>query len=643
MIYKVKDNTITLSSQEECLRHLKNQSVLGLDTETTGLDPYLNQVVTIQIGTTTEQYVLDVRSTNPEFLREILQSNTIKKVLVNAKFDYKMLAANFNIRLENISDCMLQEMLILGAKAGSHYSMEKLAKKYLGYSFGSTQLKLFNEDIIYKSTRTEFSEIDNDSDIPSKLILYAANDVVLPLQIHEKQSLVLAADQLNVVAELENRFVLALGDIELNGFYVNRSRWLELYEVNRRRYNWTKYLLNEWLLENGCEKFVGMNFNSSKQVIALFKFLDIPTRIIDTKKSRGKEEPVYKDSVQKQFIKKYAGKFRLVRLYLRFKELSKAVTAYGIKFLEHVHPTTNRVHSSYRQILNTGRISSTNPNLQNITATSSYRSCFQPQSEKTSLIVCDYSGQESRIMADISGDKNLVEFFLYGDGDLHSHTARKMFNIHVDSKTNTHLRQMAKVLNFGIPYGMSAYKLSRDFEIPLKEAERFIEQWFEAYPGLRRHFARVKQFAQDNGFIIIDNVTKRRFYSHYYKLYLESKKFIDRWLIYRWKVPKIFWSTYFSAKGKLEREAQNYQIQGTGASMTKLACVLIRDYIRENDMWNDVKIVNTVHDEIVVECSKNLIPIFKDKLKFFMEEAGRRLCPIVPMQAKPVVSDVWNH
>jgi len=642
MIYKVTGDTITESNKEECLRHLSGQERIGLDTETTGLDPYLNDVVTVQIGTVRQQYVIDTRFTDPSFLRDILESDSIEKVLVNAKFDYKMLASNFNIRLENVRDCMLQEMVILGAKRGRLYSMEKLAKKYLGYSFGSSQLNLFEEDIVYKSTRNEFLELGED-ELTSRLIKYAANDVVLPLLILEEQLKVVAANDLEDVVTLENKFVLVLGDIELNGFYVDQKKWLKLYEINRCRYNWNRYLLNEWLRNNGYEKFVGMNWNSPAQVIKLFKLIGIPTRIIDKKKSRGKEEPVYKDTVQKQFIKRHAGKFSIVRLYLRYKELSKAVNSYGVKFLEKVHPTTGRIHSSYRQILNTGRISSSKPNLQNITATSKYRSCFVPQHEDNTLLVTDYSSQESRIMADISGDKNLVEFFLYGDGDLHSHTARKMFKTKVDKNTNTHLRSMAKVLNFGIPYGMSAYKLSRDFEIPLKEAERFIEQWFAAYPGLRLHFERAKSFVRDNGYILIDPITKRRFYPHYHKLYLEAKAFIDRWLAYRWKVPKIFWSTFYSAKGKIEREAQNYQIQGTGASMTKLACILLREYIRENNMWEQVKIVNTVHDEIVLECPKDLTPILKDKVKCFMEEAGSRLCSLVPMVANPVVADFWTH
>jgi DNA polymerase-1 len=637
----------TSATIEECVNYLTSKKVIAVDTETTGLDPYLNKVIMLQVGDEQKQFIIDVRQVDPSPLKKILEDPQICKVLVNAKFDYKMLVTNFNIRLANVRDCMLQEQVLLGAKRGSYYSLEKLAKKYLNYSFAQEPFVgkqiSFEEEAPSKSVRLEFLTL-GDKPFTKPQIDYGVLDVLLPLRINRCQEKVLELEGCSVAAELENEFVLCLGDIELNGFFVDTFKWLKTYEQNLRRFNWTRYLLKEWLVTNNLSEYLDINWNSPKQVISLFKKIGIPTKIIDRKKSRGKEDPIYKDSIQKLHIKRWSEQYPIIPLYLKYKELQKATTSYGSKFLEHVHPTTGRIHSSYRQILNTGRVSSSSPNLQNITRGSEYRSCFTASTENKTLVVCDYSGQESRIMADISGDKNMINFFLNGDGDLHSYTARQMWPNKFISKSETpELRYRAKILNFSIPYGISDYKLSKDFEIPRNAAKEFISDWFRTYPGISIHFEKSKKIARDKGYVLIDRVTGRRYYPPQHERYVYSKKFIDRWLACNWKVPKIFWSDYFSALGSMDRAAQNYQIQGLGASMTKLATIYLRQWIKENNYWKHVHIVNVIHDEIVVECSRNLASEVSIKLKQCMESAGEKFCPKVPMIAQPVITNFWNH
>lgn len=629
------------STLEEAVAYLSTCDKIAVDTETTGLDPFTSKVVMLQVGDESKQFVIDCRVIDPTALKELLESRKIQKVLVNAKFDYKMLAYHFGIRLENVVDCMLQEQVILGAQRGSLYNMEVLAAKYLGFKFGGAQLSLFNDEI-RKDTRSEFIHIGEQQFSPTQ-VRYGANDLVTTLKIAAAQQPVIDRDELNVCVSLENEFVLCLGDMELNGFHLDKDKWMETYEESRRRLGWTSYILSEWLTDNNLDEFHGINWNSTKQVVELFKTVGIPTQVVDKVKSRGKQDPIYKDSVEKSHIKKYKKEYPIVALYLRYKELVKATTSYGEAFLRHLHPKTGRIHSSYRQILNTGRISSNGPNLQNITRGSRFRKCFTPQSEKTTLLVADYKSQESRIMADKANDQVMIDFFLRGDGDIHSYTARQMWNHFVDADTHPILRFRAKILNFGIPYGISAFKLARDFEISVREAEDFISRWFKSYPNIEKYFESSRRFVIDNGYIVIDGITKRRYYCHNYHLYLHCRDWINYRLARKWEVPKIYWSTYFSLKGKFEREAQNYKIQGTGASMTKLASIYIRQHIRDNSLWDYIKQVNIVHDEIILEVTKDCTDEAKAQVIKAMERAGKKFIHHIPMPVDAKVSTQWEH
>lgn len=201
------------------------------------------------------------------------------------------------------------------------------------------------------------------------------------------------------------------------------------------------------------EDEVEINFNSSRQVVELCKALGIPTEVKDKKRSTELGLDITKDSVEEKHLRKYIKEFPIIAAYLEYKKLEKAVSTYGHKFLEDfVNPRSKRVQSNFRQLVNSSRLASRNPNLQNIPAPrkmKGFRRCFRAGSEDRILVVSDYSQQESRILAELAQEDNLIHFFNTGDGDLHSHTARLMFKVPVDSKTNTHLRELAKILNFG--------------------------------------------------------------------------------------------------------------------------------------------------------------------------------------------------
>jgi len=612
--------------------------IVGLDTETTGLDPLVDSIIMLQIGDELNQFIIDARYQDLSPLKGILESQEVTKVMVNGKFDYEFLV-RLGIRLENIKDCFLQERILLGGKPGKA-SLEVLSQRYTTFSY-SNQLSLF-EETLSKDIRKEFSTL-NDSEFSPSHILYGAYDVVLPLQINRAQEVLLQETDQTTCARLENEYSLVLGDIETNGFYLDPRLWDEIrLEVEEKLAEALK-ILNQWLLDNRLDDYIGINWNSSKQVGALFKEIGIPIQILDKEKSKLSSEPVYKDSVQRTNIEQHSERFPFVKLYLTMKEYQKSLNTYGSKFLSNIHPSTGRVHSNYNQILNTGRMSSTSPNLQNIKRDSDYRKCFVPASQSNVLVVTDYAAQETRIMGDLANDPAMIDFFNNKGGDPHSFTASRMYGVEVSKDVNTDLRFYAKRLNFGIPYGMSEYKLAKDFGVPLEEARDFINRWFETFPGLKPYFNKVKLFVRENGYIVTDPVTKRRYYPPEYTEYIYYKDLIDYYKSRGYEIPKYFWSRFYSSLGKIEREAQNYPIQGTGASMTKYASILFRRYVQENDLWDKVMIVNIVHDEIVIECDRNLAPEVAKKIKWCMEESGRLFCTHIPMEATPVITDHWVH
>lgn len=369
---------------------------------------------------------------------------------------------------------------------------------------------------------------------------------------------------------MENEFLKVLGNMELNGFYLDVEKWMEQFRNNKEKCDEALETVYKIILDSDVTQFknfqlslfptgeiedeLNINLASSKQVIELCKCLGIPTEILDKKRSREREEDVFKDSVEEAHLKRYAKDFSIIPAYLKYRRYLKAVTTYGKKFVdENVNPKTGRVHSSYWPIVDTGRMASRRPNMQNIPSKRKFpgfRECFT-KSDNTMLIVADYSAQESRCMADVSGDRNMITFFNEGDGDLHKYTGELMFGVEIikterDAEGNIVVqgqnedkRDLAKILNFGIPFGMSAHKLSKDFNKTKEEAQVFIDNWFEAYPSIEKLFDKSFKRTVRTGYVLIDEITRRRSYGgKVYETYVETQAVINRLKKARKKVPK---------------------------------------------------------------------------------------------------------
>jgi DNA polymerase-1 len=679
--YLLNKNTYQVSgfesiSYSEMLEKLSSMEVICVDTETrpksefmsipmAGLDPHLSEIVMCQIGDEHDQFIIDVRHEDIMGLKSILEEPKVVKILQNAKFDYKMLLTNFGIRVNNIRDTMIQERVLTTGDISARASLEALAKKYVGFEFAKTnQLNLFEkppEVVLTKSVRTEFKNVGSRP-FTKRQCEYGVMDIILPIQIDREQQLDIKSQDLTRIAKLENDFIHVMGEIETNGFYLNVPKWKELYEQRLEEYQLARKDLVDYIFDNKMEglykwksslfesdKLLNINLSSSHQVVELLNVLGIDTKILDKKKSKKQGHDVFKDSIEERVLKKYKKRFKIVPLYLHFKQLEKAVTTYGIDFLNHVSPRTGRVHSSYRQIIRSGRMASSRPNLQNLPNGSKlpgYRECFTNSKPGTKLIVADYSGQETAILADRAQETAMIDFLVNQGGDFHSHTAKRMFGVNVSKTENPHLRQIAKSISFGLAYGMSAHKLATDFEITIEEAEDFIDKYYEAYPELNKYFKDQRRKALENGFILIDPVVGRKsFLVGIHDKYLDAKAVIDE---YREaealkKVPKQVWSDFYSAKGRIERLSQNLPIQGTAANMTKVAAIRFQKWIKGSKLEEFVKIVNMVHDEIVVECHDDYVSMCKDELEKQMILAGGIFCKTVPMRVDAQVGPFWDH
>ena len=364
----------------------------------------------------------------------------------------------------------------------------------------------------------------------------------------------------------------------------------------------------------------------------------------------------------------------MVGSYIEYSEAHKVVSTYGDNWFDYINPVTKRIHTNYTQIMNTGRLSSgqkgnpkkgidQKPNMQNVPSDDRTRSCFVAESGNT-LIVADYSGQEQVVLANKSLEPNLLEFYAKGLGDMHSFNAKKIFPKELEGvelndvkKERPDLRQMAKAAGFAINYGGVGMTIAKNLSLPLETGEMVYQAYFEAFPGLADYFKQAKEKAISDGYITFNDVSKRKCFVYGFEEFqgLHAELYGDKkfWTEYKrekaedshyfntYLKPKV--RNYFVKKGGIERDALNYPVQGTSADITKLAGVYLFRYLEKNNLLFKVLIPNVVHDEIHVECSKDIADKMSEVLKKCMEDAGDVFCKTVPLKAEPCKTPYWTH
>jgi DNA polymerase I len=576
--YKLIEQADDLSLAYEQLR---KEPVIGLDTETTGLDPHTSQLRLIQLSTPGMVYLIDCFRLNAEQLNPILGLLTASrpvKISHNAKFDAKFLLRHCGIRLAALFDTYLASVLASAGDENDRHGLDTVATRYLD-----------------RHVDKEMQLSDWKADLTRNQLEYAAYDAAILLPLHEKLKSKLDEMDLLLAAEIEFNCVLAIAAMELTGVYLDVARWRELIGKIRVAHA----IISEELQRELGAGAIQMTLFSD---VAIRINLDSPSQIKDALARIGIEV----DDTREWTLHKLADDYPVLVKLIEHRSLSKNLSAYGEGILDYINPVTGRIHADFRQIgTPTGRITTSSPSLQQIPHTTDYRSCFRaPQGRK--LIIADYSQIEMRILADFSNDRTLLAAFASG-ADLHRITASEMFGVPVD-QVSAQQREGAKGLNYGLVYGMGPEGLAARIETSVIEAQEMIERYFMAYSGVARWLNDAAERA------VLER-SARTASGRLWKFQLDPTQ----------------------QHGALTRIGKNAPIQGTASDIFKRAMTLLDEAL----LRRDAQIVNSIHDELVLECHESIAGEIKDLVTRKMIEGAKEFLPRVPVAVEAVVADAW--
>ena len=567
--------TIRTEKELDELMGLINQAdYVSFDTETTSLDYMLAELVGISIALKpNEAFYIPINHNYEgaekqleqdfvlEALKPFLESDEIPKIGHNLKYDRHILQ-NVGIDLKGT---LLDTMLFsyVNNSTITRHNLDAVSKRYLNINPTSY------EDVAGKGAKQiPFSEVSID--VASD---YASEDADISLKLYEHiEPLVQKEAKLaKLYSEIEGPLIYTLGDIERNGVLINSEK------LSQQSKELEAKILK---LESKVQKNAGEDFNlgSPKQLQEiLYEKLGLPVI---------KKTPKGQPSTSEAVLQELSMDFPIVHDILSYRAISKLKSTYTDKLPKMINSNTGRVHTSYHQAVTaTGRLSSSDPNLQNIPIRSEegrrIREAFiAPEGYK--ILAADYSQIELRIMAHLSKDQGLMDAFAKGQ-DIHQATAAEIFSINIDDVTPNQ-RRSAKAINFGLIYGMSAFGLSKQLQITRAEAQNYIEQYFERYPGVKNYMDETKSSAKQNGYV--ETVLGRR-------LYLADIE-----------------SSNYQRRQYAERSAINAPMQGTAADLIKMAMTDLHSKIRNESL--DAKIIMQVHDELVIEVNENQLDELSD-------------------------------
>ncbi|OYT17544.1 MAG: DNA polymerase I [Bacteroidetes bacterium 4572_77] len=572
--------------RKELIETLQSCMAYSFDTETTGLDPLSHELVGISFSYKphTGVYVPlpEEKEEAKKILKEfksVLENKSIGKIGQNIKFDMAFLK-NYNIEVEGpFFDTMIAHYLL---QPDMRHNMDLLAETYLDYKTVSI------ETLIGKKGRNQKTMRDAD---PVKLSEYAAEDADITLQLKIYFEPLLAEKKLlDLFTKVEMPLIKVLANMERNGVRID-DQALHLFSAELQIE--IKKLSKKIYTEAGEE----FNIASPKQLgeilFGKMKLLEKP------KKTKSGQFSTAED-----ILVKLEHKHPIIRFILDFRSLSKLKSTYVDALPALINPIDNRIHTSYNQtVAATGRLSSTNPNLQNIPIRTpkgrEIRKAFVPGDKEHVLLAADYSQVELRIIASISGDKAMIHDFQEGV-DIHAATASRIFDIPIE-EVNDDQRRKAKTTNFGIIYGISAYGLSEQLGIPQKEAKEMINNYFEKYSGIKGYMQETKEKAREKGYV--ETLMGRRRYLRD----INSRNGIVR--------------------GFAERNAINAPIQGSSADMIKVAMINVQKAMIEAGLQS--KMILQVHDELVFDAKKEELEVLQKIIRKEMKEALSLKVPVI--------------
>lgn len=554
---------------------------LGMDIETTGLDPYTDTIISAQIANSEDNTVdiIDVRKDNFQDFFNTLRLYKGKVVIQNAKFDLKFLRKFFGLLYFDLFDTYVAEKLISADRRKEGFDLSTLSENYLGIEMD-------------KSVRNEFLlPMFQMMDLSEGQLNYGALDAWVLPRIMDEQLKCLAADGLERVAALEFRTVPATAKAELSGIKLDVEAWTTIYneEIAKAR------KLRQQIADlTGRPSF---NPNSHVQVKEVMNDFGIPIP-----KVHGKE------TTKAEFIERIDHDF--IRLLLKYRKSDKLASTYGEDFLNNINPVTGRIHADFNQCgTGTGRYSSEKPNLQNIPkrdGNERFRECFIAAAGHM-MISADFSGQEMMVMAQESGDPTLINIYREGK-DCHTATANMLFGVPYEEVTKDQ-RFYGKTFNFGVSYGSSAWNMANKLNKSIGEIEKYLAQYWKVYPVLQKWQRRSGLLAWTKG---------------YSTTFWDRRRYFDR---------------DFLRKDEVMRRGSNMRIQGTSADMTKRAICLIDEWFEETR--TPATFVNFVHDETEVEAQEAYAEETLYNVRRLMEQAGREFVSVVTQKADAQLGKHW--
>lgn len=586
---------------------LKNRPFLGFDVETTELDPYRGDLRLMQLSDGQNTKVIDLKAfagghwpssdvgkdgiteavralrSNPDLqpLRDLLADEKQIKIAHNAKFDTKWTRHHLGTEVGGIYDTYLASQLIAAGEGERRHGLADVVQFFLGRTLDKSQ---------------QVSDWGAD-ELSHSQIEYAAKDAAIMPEVREKLEERIVADGLTEVLRLENECVMPIAEMELNGFYLDEGRWREQLEkvkvLQKKAADELQDMLSAGVAQASLFGRAEINLDSQAQVTDALLNLGVPVP----------------ETTRAWQLQPLAEEYPVVAKLLEYRAVAKSLSSFGENILEFIEPKTGRIHADFRQIgAPTGRFSCSNPNLQQIPHEEEYRRCFRaPDGRK--LVIADYSQIELRILADFSDDKKFIEAFVSGQ-DFHSATAAQVFGIPAADVTADQ-RSFAKRLNFGVVYGIGASRFALMTGLSQKDAENTMRKYFATYPRMDEWL----RMAAKN--VISERVTRTA----------------------SGRMAKFSFDPSDRAQvASAQRYAKNMPIQGTSADILKRALRMLHNDLR----GTSGKLVNIVHDEIIVECDASEADAMAAKLESVMLRAGEHYVKRVPINVDVHTSADWT-
>ena len=593
-----------ISTKDDLGKLIKNASqakTLALDTETTGLDYMDSDLVGISMSFTPgEAFYIPINhkdNSSPQLdmdyvleeLRPLLEDSEQKIIGQNIKFDMNILSQH-GINISSIKNDTMMMSYVLDASATRH-NLDALSSYYLGYKTSTF------EDVAGKGVK----QVTFDEVSIADATHYAAEDADITLRLYEellsKLESVESLKKLN--EDIEIPLIEVLSEMEQNGAVLNSKI---LNAQSKDLSNRIKKIEKKAYVLAGDE----FNLGSTKQLREIF-FDKLGYRVI-------KKTPGGQPSTDEKVLAELAEEYELPKILLEHRTLSKLKSTYTDKLPNQISISTGKVHTSFHQaVTTTGRLSSSDPNLQNIPIRTEdgrrIRQAFEP-SKGHKFVSADYSQIELRVMAHMSKDEGLLTAFQDGE-DVHSKTASEVFNVDIEAVT-TDLRRNAKAINFGLIYGISAFGLGKQLNINRNLAAEYMAMYFEKYPGVKKYMETTKDFAAENGYV--ETLFGRR-------LYLRDIN-----------------ASNAMRRQASERAAINAPVQGTAADIMKIAMIKMHQLIKETNV--EAKLILQVHDELILDTPNKEI----DEVIGLVTESMMGAASLdVPLEIDVGVGDNWDQ